>query len=126
MVPVLHYADSMELADLALELSALASAARSGRIAREKLQGSSITISSLGRLGGIAATPILNAPEVCIIGPNKIEQRPVVIDGNVVVRSMMNLSISCDHRVVDGHDAAMFVQALKRRLEIPALIFAEA
>ena len=126
MVPVVRDADRMELAELAQAISTLASAARSGKIARDNLQGSSITISSLGRLGGIAATPILNAPEVCIIGPNKIEQRPVVVDGQVVVRSMMNLSISCDHRVVDGHDAAAFVQALKRRLEIPALIFAEA
>lgn len=126
MVPVLHHAESLALADLAREIADLAQAARSGRIAREKLQCSTITITSLGKLGGIAATPILNAPEVCIIGPNKIEQRPVVIDGQVVVRSMMNLSISCDHRVVDGHDAAAFVQALKRRLEIPALIFAEA
>jgi 2-oxoisovalerate dehydrogenase E2 component (dihydrolipoyl transacylase) len=124
MVPVLHHADAMGLADLAGEIASLAQAARSGRIAREKLQGSSITISSLGKLGGIAATPILNAPEVCIIGPNKIEERPVVIDGAVAIRKMMNLSISCDHRVVDGHDAAAFVQGLKRRLEIPALIFA--
>lgn len=124
MVPVVHNADSMELADLAREIADLAQAARSGRIARDRLQGSSITISSLGKLGGIAATPILNAPEVCIIGPNKIEERPVVIDGAIVIRKMMNLSISCDHRVVDGHDAAAFVQALKRRLEVPALIFA--
>jgi 2-oxoisovalerate dehydrogenase E2 component (dihydrolipoyl transacylase) len=126
MVPVLHDADSMKLADLAREIADLAQAARSGRIAREKLQGSTITISSLGKLGGIAATPILNAPEVCIIGPNKIEERPVVIDGAIAIRQMMNLSISCDHRVVDGHDAAAFVQALKRKLEIPALIFAQA
>lgn len=126
MVPVLHDAESMALADLAGEIAALAQAARSGKIAREKLQGSTITISSLGKLGGIAATPILNAPEVCIIGPNKIEERPVVIDGAVAIRKMMNLSISCDHRVVDGHDAAAFVQALKRKLEIPALIFAQA
>jgi 2-oxoisovalerate dehydrogenase E2 component (dihydrolipoyl transacylase) len=126
MVPVLHNAEAMQLADLARAIAELAQAARSGRIARDKLQGSSITISSLGRLGGIAATPILNAPEVCIIGPNKIEERAVVIDGQVLVRSMMNLSISCDHRVVDGHDAAAFVQALKHRLENPALIIAEA
>jgi 2-oxoisovalerate dehydrogenase E2 component (dihydrolipoyl transacylase) len=126
MVPVLHHADSMDLADLAGAIADLAQAARSGRIAREKLQGSTITISSLGKLGGIAATPILNAPEVCIIGPNKIEERPVVIDGAIAIRKMMNLSISCDHRVVDGHDAAAFVQALKRKLEIPALIFAQA
>lgn len=126
IVPVLRDADSMELADLAKGIATLAQAARSGRIARDALQGSSITISSLGKLGGIAATPILNAPEVCIIGPNKIEERPVVVDGDVAIRSMMNLSISCDHRVVDGHDAAMFVQSLKRRLEIPALILADA
>lgn len=126
MVPVLRDADSMELADLAKGIATLAQAARSGRIARDALQGSTITISSLGKLGGIAATPILNAPEVCIIGPNKIEERPVVVDGDVAIRSMMNLSISCDHRVVDGHDAAMFVQSLKRRLEIPTLIFADA
>lgn len=126
MVPVLRDAQVLDLDRLSQEIAALALAARSGKIARDNLQGSSITISSLGRLGGIAATPILNAPEVCIIGPNKIELRPVVVDGQVVVRSMMNLSISCDHRVVDGHDAAAFVQALKQRLEIPAPIFGEA
>lgn len=125
MVPVLRDAQDRDLADLAREIAELATAARSGRIARDKLQGSTITISSLGKLGGIAATPILNMPEVCIIGPNKIEERPVVIDGGIKIRKMMNLSISCDHRVVDGHDAASFVQALKRRLEIPALIFAD-
>lgn len=125
MVPVVHDAQDRDLADLAREIAELASAARSGRIARDRLQGSTITISSLGKLGGIAATPILNMPEVCIIGPNKIEERPVVIGGDIAVRKMMNLSISCDHRVVDGHDAASFVQALKRRLEIPALIFAD-
>ncbi len=125
MVPVLRDAQDNDLADLAREIAELATAARSGRIARDKLQGSTITISSLGKLGGIAATPILNMPEVCIIGPNKIEERPVVIDGGIKIRKMMNLSISCDHRVVDGHDAASFVQALKRRLEIPALIFAD-
>jgi len=125
MVPVLRDAQDMDLAELAREIAELAAAARSGRIARDKLQGSTITISSLGKLGGIAATPILNMPEVCIIGPNKIEERPVVIDGGIKIRKMMNLSISCDHRVVDGHDAASFVQALKRRLEIPALIFAD-
>ncbi|MCB2048158.1 MAG: 2-oxo acid dehydrogenase subunit E2 [Novosphingobium sp.] len=124
MVPVLRDADGKSLGELAQGIAALAQASRSGKILRDSLQGSTITISSLGKLGGIAATPILNAPEVCIIGPNKIEERPVVLDGTIAVRKMMNLSISCDHRVVDGHDAAAFVQALKRKLEIPALIFA--
>jgi 2-oxoisovalerate dehydrogenase E2 component (dihydrolipoyl transacylase) len=123
MVPVIHDAQAMDLAGLAQAIATVSNAARSGKIARDTLQGSTITVSSLGKLGGIAATPILNMPEVCIIGPNKIAERPVWHDGAVAVRKMMNLSISCDHRVVDGHDAAAFVQALKRRLELPALIF---
>ncbi|MCB2063421.1 MAG: 2-oxo acid dehydrogenase subunit E2 [Novosphingobium sp.] len=125
MVPVVHNADAMDASELARRIAALAAGARSGKIAREDLQGSSITITSLGKLGGIASTPILNAPEVCIIGPNKIVERTAVIDGMIAVRKIMNLSISCDHRVVDGYDAAAFVQALKQRLEMPGQIFAQ-
>lgn len=125
MVPVLHDADTMSIGELAERLATRAEQAKQGTIKREDLRGSTITVTSLGKLGGIAATPILNRPEVCIIGPNKIATRPVWQDGSFVPRKMMNLSISCDHRVVDGYDAAAFVQALKRRLETPALIFVD-
>jgi 2-oxoisovalerate dehydrogenase E2 component (dihydrolipoyl transacylase) len=125
MVPVIHDANAKSIDELADLVAARAEQARKGTIKREELRGSTITVSSLGKLGGIAATPILNRPEVCIIGPNKIATRPVWQDNQFVPRKMMNLSISCDHRVVDGYDAAAFVQALKRRLEAPALIFVD-
>ena len=125
MVPVLRGAESLSVWDMASEIARLADAARSGKAKSEELSGSTLTLTSLGPLGGIATTPVINRPEVAIIGPNKIVERPMVVDGAVVIRKMMNLSISCDHRVVDGCDAASFVQALKRRIETPIYIFAD-
>jgi 2-oxoisovalerate dehydrogenase E2 component (dihydrolipoyl transacylase) len=125
MVPVLRGAESLSVWDMASEIARLADAARSGKAKSEELSGSTLTLTSLGPLGGIATTPVINRPEVAIIGPNKIVERPMVVDGAVVIRKMMNLSISCDHRVVDGYDAASFVQALKRRIETPIFIFAD-
>lgn len=125
MVPVLRGAESLSVWDMASEIARLADAARSGKAKSEELSGSTLTLTSLGPLGGIATTPVINRPEVAIIGPNKIVERPMVVDGAVVIRKMMNLSISCDHRVVDGYDAASFVQTLKRRIETPIYIFAD-
>ncbi|MGQ3230042.1 MAG: dihydrolipoamide acetyltransferase family protein [Blastomonas fulva] len=125
MVPVLRGAESLSVWDMASEIARLADAARSGKAKSEELSGSTLTLTSLGPLGGIATTPVINRPEVAIIGPNKIVERPMAVDGAVVIRKMMNLSISCDHRVVDGYDAASFVQALKRRIETPIYIFAD-
>ncbi|WP_033924516.1 dihydrolipoamide acetyltransferase family protein [Sphingomonas sp. 35-24ZXX] len=125
MVPVLRGAESLSVWDMASEIARLADAARSGKAKSEELSGSTLTLTSLGPLGGIATTPVINRPEVAIIGPNKIVERPMVVDGAIVIRKMMNLSISCDHRVVDGYDAASFVQALKRRIEMPIYIFAD-
>lgn len=125
MVPVLRGAESLSVWDMAREIARLAEAARSGKARSEELSGSTLTLTSLGPLGGITTTPVINRPEVAIIGPNKIVERPMVADGAVVIRKMMNLSISCDHRVVDGYDAASFVQALKRRIETPIHIFAD-
>jgi 2-oxoisovalerate dehydrogenase E2 component (dihydrolipoyl transacylase) len=124
MVPVVRHAEALDLWQGAAEVARLAAAARSGRITRDELSGSTITITSLGALGGIVTTPIINAPEVSIIGVNRIVERPVVRGGAIVPRQLMNLSSSYDHRVVDGHGAALFVQALKRLLETPALLFA--
>jgi 2-oxoisovalerate dehydrogenase E2 component (dihydrolipoyl transacylase) len=123
MVPVVRHAEARDLWDLSAEIGRLAAAARAGKATREELSGSTITLTSLGLLGGIATTPIINAPEVAIVGPNKIVDRPVVRDGQVQVRKMMNISSSFDHRVVDGYDAAAFIQAVKARLEHPALLF---
>jgi len=123
MVPVLRHAEARDLWDCAREISRLSAAARDGRAAREELSGSTITITSLGALGGIATTPILNRPEVAIIGPNKLVERPMVEGSFLSLRKMMNISSSFDHRIVDGHDAALFIQRLKRLLEHPALIF---
>ena len=123
MVPVVRHAESRDVWGLAVELGRLAKAARDGTATREELSGSTITITSLGPLGGIATTPVINHPEVAIIGPNKIVDRPVVDGSFVTVRKMMNLSSSFDHRIVDGYDAALFVQRLKRLIEHPALIF---
>jgi 2-oxoisovalerate dehydrogenase E2 component (dihydrolipoyl transacylase) len=125
MVPVIRDAQGLNVWQLAAEVKRLAEAARSGKAKSEELSGSTITLSSLGPLGGIAATPVINRPEVAILGPNKVVERPVVKDGAIVVAKVMNLSISCDHRVVDGHDAASFVQAMKRLVETPALLFVE-
>ena len=125
MVPVLRHAESHDLWSTAKEVGRLADAARSGKATREELSGSTITITSLGPLGGIITTPVINHPEVAIIGPNKIVERPVFRDGLVVARKLMNLSSSFDHRVVDGMDAAEFVQAIRGMLEAPAMLLVE-
>ena len=125
MVPVIHNAESRNIWQLASEIVRLADAARTGKAKPDELSGSTLTITSLGPLGGVATTPVINRPEVAIIGPNKVIERPVFRDGEVVAAKLMNLSISCDHRVVDGWDAASYVQALKRLLETPALLFVD-
>ena len=122
-VPVVRNAESRSLADLAAEMRRVSEAARSNKATRDELTGSTITVTSLGRLGGIASTPVINAPEVAIIGVNKAVERPVVANGAIAVRRIMNLSSSFDHRFVDGFDAAAMIQALKERLEHPATIF---
>jgi 2-oxoisovalerate dehydrogenase E2 component (dihydrolipoyl transacylase) len=122
-VPVVRNAQGLGLWQVAAEIRRLAERARSNKATREELAGSTITVTSLGKLGGIASTPIINAPEVAIIGLNKAVERPVVHQGVVVVRRIMNLSSSFDHRFVDGYDAAAMIQALKELLEHPATIF---
>jgi len=122
-VPVVRNAQSLGLWEVAAEIRRLAERARSNRATRDELVGSTITVTSLGKLGGIASTPIINAPEVAIIGLNKAIERPVVHQGAVAVRRIMNLSSSFDHRFVDGYDAAAMIQALKELLEHPATIF---
>lgn len=125
MVPVIRDAQDMNVWQLASEISRLAEAARTGKAKVEELTGGTLTVTSLGPLGGIATTPVINRPEVAIIGPNKIVERPV-FDGDDIRRAkLMNLSISCDHRVVDGWDAASYVQALKNLIETPVLLFAD-
>ena len=119
MVPVIRDAQNKSVWDLAREIGRLADAARTGKASREELSGSSITWSSLGPMGGITSTPVINRPEVAIIAVNKVEEKVVVIDGELEVRKRMNLSLSCDHRVVDGWDAASFMQALKAYIENP-------
>ncbi|TAD77498.1 MAG: 2-oxo acid dehydrogenase subunit E2, partial [Sphingomonadales bacterium] len=130
MVPVIRDAQSRNLWQLAREIGRLAEAARSGKATSEELSGSTLTVTSLGPLGGIATTPVINRPEVAIIGPNRIVERPMFVsDGmggeRIAKRKLMNISISCDHRVVDGHDAASFVQAIKRLIETPALLLVD-
>ncbi|WP_443970878.1 dihydrolipoamide acetyltransferase family protein [Sphingobium sp. CR28] len=125
MVPVIRDAQARNIWQLAAEITRLADAARSGEATSEELSGSTITVTSLGPLGGIMTTPVINRPEVAIIGPNRIVERPVFRGKEVVAAKLMNLSISCDHRVVDGWDAARFVQALKLLLETPVLLFAD-
>lgn len=122
-VPVVRHAEARGLHDLAAEIRRVSSAARDNTAKREELSGSTITITSLGKLGGIVTTPIINLPEVAIIGVNKAVDRPVVENGQVVIRRMMNLSSSFDHRFVDGYDAAEIIQCLKNYLEQPATIF---
>jgi 2-oxoisovalerate dehydrogenase E2 component (dihydrolipoyl transacylase) len=122
-VPVVRDADKRSLWDLAAEMRRVSEAARSNKATREELSGSTITITSLGKLGGIASTPIINAPEVAIVGVNRAVERPVVFEGAIAIRRMMNLSSSFDHRFVDGYDAAAMIQALKECLEHPATIF---
>lgn len=125
MVPVIRDAQDKNIWQLASEIARLAEAARNGSAKSEELSGSTLTVTSLGPLGGIATTPVINRPEVAIIGPNKIVERPVFVGDNIEARKLMNLSISCDHRVVDGWDAASYVQALKKIIETPVLLFAD-
>jgi 2-oxoisovalerate dehydrogenase E2 component (dihydrolipoyl transacylase) len=125
MVPVLRHAEARDLWSAAAEIARLADAARAAKAAREELSGSTITITSLGALGGIVTTPVINHPEVAIVGVNRIVERPMMRGGAVVPRLMMNLSSSFDHRVVDGAVAAQFVQALRGLLECPATLFVE-
>jgi 2-oxoisovalerate dehydrogenase E2 component (dihydrolipoyl transacylase) len=122
-VPVVKHAEARSLHDLAAEIRRVSEAARSNKATRDELTGSTITVTSLGRLGGIASTPVINAPEVAIVGVNKAVERPVVLDGAIAIRRIMNLSSSFDHRFVDGFDAAAMIQALKEKLEHPATIF---
>lgn len=129
MVPVIHEAQSLSLWQLAAEIARLAAAARDGTAKSEELSGSTLTVTSLGPLGGVATTPVINRPEVAIIGPNRIVERPVFVpDGaggeRIEKRKLMNVSISCDHRVVDGWDAASFVQAVKKLVEAPMMLLA--
>jgi 2-oxoisovalerate dehydrogenase E2 component (dihydrolipoyl transacylase) len=125
MVTVMRHAEARDLWASASEVARLAAAAREGKAAREELSGSTITISSLGALGGIVTTPVINHPEVAIIGVNKIVDRPMIRNGAMVARKMMNLSSSFDHRVVDGMHAAEFIQAIRALLECPAMLFVE-
>ena len=130
MVPVIRDAQSRNLWQLAREIGHLAEAARTGKASSEELSGSTLTVTSLGPLGGVATTPVINRPEVAIIGPNRIVERPMFVpDGmggeRIAKRKLMNISISCDHRVVDGHDAASFVQGVKRLIETPALLLVD-
>lgn len=118
-VPVIRDAQDKSVWQLAAEILRLADATRAGKATREELSGSTITISSLGPMGGIVSTPVINRPEVAIIAVNKVKEMPVVVDGDLEIRKVMNLSLSCDHRVVDGWDAASFIQDLKKLLENP-------
>jgi 2-oxoisovalerate dehydrogenase E2 component (dihydrolipoyl transacylase) len=122
-VPVVRDAQALGLWEIAEKVRSASERARSNKATREELTGSTITVTSLGKLGGIASTPIINAPEVAIIGLNKAVDRPVVHHGSVAIRRIMNLSSSFDHRFVDGYDAAAMIQAMKERLEHPAMIF---
>ncbi len=123
LVPVVRHAEALDLWQSAVELRRLTEAVRAGKASREELTGSTITVTSLGPLGGIAATPIINHPEVAIVGVNRIAERPVVVAGQIAVRRMMNLSSSFDHRIVDGWEGASFIQCIKQLLEQPALLF---
>lgn len=130
MVPVIRDAQARNLWQLAGEITRLAEAARSGSARSEELSGSTLTVTSLGALGGVATTPVINRPEAAIIGPNRIVERPMFVpDGmggeRIEKRKLMNLSISCDHRVVDGWDAASFVQAVRKLIETPVLLLAD-
>lgn len=125
MVPVVRHAEALSLWAFSDEVARLAAAARAGKAKSQELSGSTITLTSLGPLGGVATTPVINAPEVAIIGPNRVIDRPVVQHGQIVIRKMMNLSSSFDHRVVDGYDAAAFIQRVRGFLEHPASLFVE-
>ena len=124
-VPVIRDAQDRNVWQLATEITRLAEAARAAKLKPDEMGGGTITVTSLGPLGGIATTPVINRPEVAIMGPNKIVERPVFVGDDIVRAKLMNLSISCDHRVVDGWDAASYVQALKKLLETPVLLFAD-
>jgi 2-oxoisovalerate dehydrogenase E2 component (dihydrolipoyl transacylase) len=125
MVPVVRHAETRDLWDCARELARVTAEARDGKAGGEDLKGSTITLTSLGALGGIAATPIINPPEVAIIGPNKLVERATIEGAFIARRKMMNVSASFDHRIVDGYDAARFIQRLRRLLGHPALLFLE-
>ncbi len=125
MVPVMRHAETLDVWQMAAEIKRLAEAARSGKATREELTGSTLTITSLGALGGIVSTPVINPPEVAIVGVNRMVERPVIRNGQIVARQMMNLSSSFDHRVVDGIDAARFIQCVRGLLEAPATLFVE-
>ncbi|MEM9880022.1 MAG: dihydrolipoamide acetyltransferase family protein [Pseudomonadota bacterium] len=125
MVPVVRHVETLSIWQCAEAIKRVTTAAREGSAKRDELMGSTITLTSLGRLGGISATPVINSPEVAIIGPNKLAQKPVVIDGAVQIRTMMNVSSSFDHRIVDGYDAADFIQHVKRLIEQPARMWME-
>jgi pyruvate dehydrogenase E2 component (dihydrolipoamide acetyltransferase) len=125
IVPVIREADTKSLAELGREIERLAEATRTGKAAREELIGSTFTITSLGALGGVMATAIINPPEVAILGVHRISKRPAVVGDKIVIRDLMNLSVSFDHRVIDGFDAAQFVAEIKRSLETPAPLAAE-
>jgi 2-oxoisovalerate dehydrogenase E2 component (dihydrolipoyl transacylase) len=124
-VPVVRHAEALALRDLAHEITKLSQAARNNSARREQLSGSTITVTSLGKLGGIASTPIINMPEVAIIGVNRAVQRPMVVEGRIEVRWMMNLSSSFDHRFIDGADAAGLIGTIKGLLEQPVTLFLE-
>lgn len=125
MVPVLRHAESLDLWQCAAGIARLADGAKTGKLGRDELSGSSITLTSLGALGGLVSTPVINHPEVAIVGVNRMVERPMLRSGQVVARQLMNLSSSFDHRVVDGMDAAQFIQAIRALLETPALLFVE-
>jgi 2-oxoisovalerate dehydrogenase E2 component (dihydrolipoyl transacylase) len=125
MVPVLRHAETLDLWTTATEVTRLSEAARTGKATRDELTGSTLTITSLGPLGGIVSTPVINYPEVAIVGVNRMVERPMIRNGQVVARQMMNLSSSFDHRVVDGMDAAKFIQCVRGYLEFPATLFVE-
>ena len=130
MVPVIRDAQTLNLWQLAREIARLAQAARNGTATSSELSGSTLTVTSLGPLGGVATTPVINRPEVAIIGPNRIIERPMFVSDQmggerIEKRKLMNISISCDHRVVDGWDAASFVQAVKKLIETPVLLLAD-
>ncbi|NMW31194.1 2-oxo acid dehydrogenase subunit E2 [Altererythrobacter sp. RZ02] len=130
MVPVIRDAQALNIWQLAREIGRLAEAARDGSATSQELSGSTLTLTSLGPLGGVATTPVINRPEVAIIGPNRIIERPMFVsDGNggerIEKRKLMNISISCDHRVVDGYDAASFIQEFKKLVETPVLLLAD-
>ena len=125
MVPVMRHAESLDLWQMAAEIARLSEAARTGKATRDELSGSTLTVTSLGALGGIASTPVINYPEVAIVGVNRMVERPVIRNGQIVARQMMNLSSSFDHRVVDGMDAARFIQCVRGYLEAPATLFVE-